>query len=538
MKRQVTTFAKHPLATGLILLAMVGGLLWRAAQMNGPDVVIDDAFISFRYATNLAQGNGLVFNPGERVEGYTNFLWTVLLALSQRAGLEIVWAAKLWAALAAAGSLLALYALGKSLFASTQARWLALVAPLVFAATACEARYVASGMETLFFGFWLVLGTALCLREAEPLLVGSVFALAALTRPEGVFYFGLVWGYCLFLQRLPGGGKYSRRAGVIRLLLGFGLLYAVYFLWRYSYYGYPFPNTYYAKTGGFSGARLERGWETLLQVIQRWQIGLALGLAALSLPGWRLQRAWLLVGSMVAATLAYFVYVGGDFIVWFGPRFLMPMYPFLLLLVVEGIRQLAGWKRFRPRLRQIAGGTLLACLLVLAWTGWPGRYFSLPNFATQMRAWKELGLWIEAHTPPQSRMATDAAGLIPYYSRRYTLDMFGLTDAHIAHVDIPGFGSGTAAHEKTDPLYILAQQPDCIASTWMDEQGRAVSAGLANVQAQFTAAYHLVAVAKVRAGPPLDGRWVIATSSYSTDLYQQGYVTGLFCREGALLDAP
>ena len=40
----------------------------------------DDAFISFRYARNLLEGHGLVFNPGERVEGYTNFLWVLELA--------------------------------------------------------------------------------------------------------------------------------------------------------------------------------------------------------------------------------------------------------------------------------------------------------------------------------------------------------------------------------------------------------------------------------------------------------------------------
>src|SRR5215208_1233784 len=50
--------------------------------------VIDDAFISFRYAANLAHGHGLVFNPGERVEGYTDFLWTVLIAAFMKVGID------------------------------------------------------------------------------------------------------------------------------------------------------------------------------------------------------------------------------------------------------------------------------------------------------------------------------------------------------------------------------------------------------------------------------------------------------------------
>ena len=48
--------------------------------------VQDDAFITYRYARNLARGEGLVFNPGERVEGYTNFLWTVMHWLPERYG--------------------------------------------------------------------------------------------------------------------------------------------------------------------------------------------------------------------------------------------------------------------------------------------------------------------------------------------------------------------------------------------------------------------------------------------------------------------
>ena len=46
----------------------------------------DDAFISFEYARNLAEGNGLVFNDGERVEGFSNLLWTLLLAAVHRVG--------------------------------------------------------------------------------------------------------------------------------------------------------------------------------------------------------------------------------------------------------------------------------------------------------------------------------------------------------------------------------------------------------------------------------------------------------------------
>lgn len=51
--------------------------------------LVDDAYISFRYAENLAAGHGLVFNPGERVEGWTSFLWVVILGLLSLVGLPL-----------------------------------------------------------------------------------------------------------------------------------------------------------------------------------------------------------------------------------------------------------------------------------------------------------------------------------------------------------------------------------------------------------------------------------------------------------------
>ena len=60
---------------------------WHAVSL--PPIVVDDAFISYRYAWNLVAGHGLVFNIDEYVEGYSNFLWVLLTAGALRCGLEI-----------------------------------------------------------------------------------------------------------------------------------------------------------------------------------------------------------------------------------------------------------------------------------------------------------------------------------------------------------------------------------------------------------------------------------------------------------------
>ncbi|MCY3959730.1 MAG: hypothetical protein OXG65_15775, partial [Chloroflexi bacterium] len=59
-----------PLLPWLALLGWLASVTW---------FISDDAFISFRYVRNLLEGHGLVFNPGEYVEGYTNFLWVLEL---------------------------------------------------------------------------------------------------------------------------------------------------------------------------------------------------------------------------------------------------------------------------------------------------------------------------------------------------------------------------------------------------------------------------------------------------------------------------
>ncbi|MEM8534389.1 MAG: hypothetical protein AAGF95_26315, partial [Chloroflexota bacterium] len=69
------------------LIALVLSVLVLTIQTLGA-WMLDDAFISFRYARNAWLGHGFVFNPGERVEGYTNFLWTALFVPIQSLGLE------------------------------------------------------------------------------------------------------------------------------------------------------------------------------------------------------------------------------------------------------------------------------------------------------------------------------------------------------------------------------------------------------------------------------------------------------------------
>lgn len=519
------------LLLNVVFLLTLAFLLSRAFAFYHPDGLIDDAYISFRYAENFADGKGLVFNPDERVEGYTNFLWTVLLAGTTRLGLNIITSSIVLAGACAIMVLWLLYRVGQKMMEVEGTPATIAVIPMVlWVAHGAVARYIVSGMETLLFTALLASALFTACYGRRPFLTGLLFGVAALTRPEGVLYGGGVWLWLLFVTPAP-----DRWRTAVYFLAGAAIIYAPYFLWRFTYYGYVFPNTYYAKASGFQWERLERGLEVLNYTINQSALLIpgVISLFAVAL----LRKNGRVVGLglvLIMITLLYFVYVGGDFVIWFGPRFLMPIFPIFFVLVALGIYAFVQ-RLSQPRVQ--TGLALTATVLVafhLYWFAWWTQWTNLATFGEQMRGWRELGSWLQAQYPPDTTIATDAAGLIPYYSGFVTLDMFGLTDAYIAHLQMPEMGSGTVAHEKYDPAYVLRQNPTCIISTYVTENGVPASAGLGAVQDEVLARYQLVAVAKKGGGVPEDGRWVIPTSTYSLDLFNSGYVTGAFCQEQPL----
>src|SRR5258708_30583827 len=91
---------------------------------------------------------------------------------------------------------------------------LAALPPLLYAAMGSQARYVVSGMETLLFGFLVVAAAYLLVMRDRPLTAGWVFALAAMTRPEGVMYAVLAGGLDLLGDRKSAAAAVRRPQGV------------------------------------------------------------------------------------------------------------------------------------------------------------------------------------------------------------------------------------------------------------------------------------------------------------------------------------
>ncbi len=260
MAKRLTTSAAWILGPGLPYAFISAAL---AAYALAHYWVCDDAFISFRYARHFAAGDGLVYNLGERVEGYTNFAWVVELGLLHRlTGVELPHLATTLSALCTVGTLAVTVLFARSTPLRSQRSVVVLVAFGWLALQRSSALWATSGLETRQLTFLVVLGAWLVWsargRSSRLAYASLVFGLASLTRPEGP----LLWGGALawyVTRHFPCARSMPRGRGLApiktadrwRPLLALGLpcgaLVAGHFLWRHAYYGDWLPNTYYAK---------------------------------------------------------------------------------------------------------------------------------------------------------------------------------------------------------------------------------------------------------------------------------------------------
>ncbi|MCS6880816.1 MAG: hypothetical protein RMK84_11890 [Oscillochloridaceae bacterium] len=449
------------------------------ASLIWPSWLSDDAFISFRYAQNLALGHGLVYNVGERVEGYTNFLWTVMAAGVLRLGGDLA----LWSH--ASGVLLGLlivvgtYRVAEPLIGPP---W-ALVAALLTGTSQSLLLYTArgSGLETgLFTLLALVGGGAYLTRERSGsrglAAAGLAFGLAALTRPEGLLLFALTALHAR-LTAAPGRqrGPAERWRATLPPLLVLGVpflaLFGPYFLWRLGYYGDLLPNTFYAKTGG-GLKQIERGLAYAGAFALTIGGPLLLVIAAPWLRSWRAALAsWRSYVLLVTLTYsAYIIVVGGDH--FRGERFFVPLVPWFALLIADGLATSIQTLPAPARLVRtlLALGLAAGSLAALARTA---------PFDTTIRGldesvwiWREIGWWLQDHSPPEASIAVAGAGAVAFYGQRTAIDMYGLTDRHIGRLQIAGMGEGVPGHEKRDPGYILHhRRPTYIPRIWDDYFG-------------------------------------------------------------------
>ena len=321
----------------LALLGWLSSVAW---------FLTDDAFISFRYTRNLLEGHGLVFNPGEYVEGYTNFLWILeLAAIWGVFGLRPEHAAP-WLSVAYTVGTVAAMLWWVVRLPSLRNRglvgWMALG---LLCSSATFAVWTSSGgLETRQFTFFIVTAVV-CLSlyrySRRGLLIASLsLAAAALTRPEGLMLAACCFGW-FAVQRVVSDRRINTRLvrDLIPLVAPFLILVAAHFLFRYAYYGEWLPNTYYAK---HVRPWYESGFRYLTAAALETGLYILLPLAFLALrTRWRMAQdgTYALALLCVAAHMAYLLPIGGDH---FEFRPLDFYWPLLAVPAAEGIALLGS----------------------------------------------------------------------------------------------------------------------------------------------------------------------------------------------------
>jgi hypothetical protein len=446
--------------------------------------VTDDAFISFRYSRHLVEGHGLVYNTSESppVEGYTNFLWVLWIALAELVGLDPRAFANVTSIVCGAVLILAVtrfarrtLALGKGSSVAL-ALFRATMPPVVVWAT--------GGLETMAFALacFLVFERLCAGPRARGAQAGIAALAASLLRADGPAYVLMILGAVALGWLRPLARAQLRQLVPCVAILVAGV--TVHVLWRRSYYHDWLPNTAYVKAG-LTALRLERGLKYL--------VVMCLTVPTLAL----VPLAGLVAGSRASALLrvrcalvalgvyAYAAFSGGDWMPM--ARFLLPAVPFVALSFAALLAAL-------PAAPRIGRGALLVTSAALVLHVLP--LFDLHVFPFAFRErfhfrWNdpvmlsEFKRWDKTFDMPKrmlfahslARYTTEAdsmpligIGIVGYYTEIQLLDQCGLVTPVVARRPTPP-ARASPGHDRYVPARFFLPARPTILRAWLAEPG-------------------------------------------------------------------
>ena len=433
MQRRVES--KDWLAIGAIVVV---GLIVRGLFMG---FTADDAYITLRYAENLARGNGFVFNLGERVYGTTTPLFTFILA-----GLSVLLdhplsVGKILNIVCDVAIAVILLGLGRRLSGQ---KWVGYLAGFLYAFNPVSVKWSALGMETSLYTLFICL--SFWQHGRQRFRSGYVFAgLATLTRIEGALAF-IVLLLADLLRR--------RRGALADALFGAApvLLWVVF---AYFYFGSPIPHSAFAKKVTYGGI-------PPLQVLQKivgkflfrgGPVTLSATLAAL------IGMFWVVMRDSRSRPILGWWFSYWIFLILAGARvhgwyFAPPMWVYVLSVGV-GAGKIVEWasgllRRFPvPSYVRTVGLGAVICILV-AISGWllKDRYAEVDSSIGlfERRVTRPIGMWLKSHAEPGDTVCLESIGAVAYYSGLYVLDEVGLVSPAVVPLNRgpergPNFGA-------------------------------------------------------------------------------------------------
>jgi len=453
--------------------------------------LFDDAMISMRYAKNLAKGYGLVWNPGgARVEGYTNFLWTIYMAFWHLFPISIT---KIALPIQISGMLFLI----SSLFLvrkiadhiSDGNKYVSMGAVLLTASYLPINFWALRGMETSVLGFIVLLVTwrflKLLKEKKFDTFLFVILGIAMLTRADFAFLFV---GITLFLIIAEPENK---KKNFLFAIFVFLLVAVGHTLFRWLYYGDILPNTYYAKMTGVSAIlRARKGlWEAVEFIYTMSPILFVLPFIYSVLHRKNVKVLFLLYVFLLQ--LFYSIYVGGDVWEWWGHfanRYLcivMPMFFILIFLMVNYLMEMVkGFRTDKTGSAAVLKNFCYVIILVFIVFQMHGGLRNLDIIRNELFGFSgvhveddkymvKVGLKLKEVTTPDAKIAVLWAGAIPYFSDRFSIDFLGKTDAFVSHLParVTTYKDFHPGHNKYNYDYSIGKlRPDVIAQLFNQKE--------------------------------------------------------------------
>jgi hypothetical protein len=407
------------------------------------EFVKDDAYISFRYAHNLVTGQGLVFNHGERVEGFTNFLWVFVLAPFEALGWDLFQVCEVLALVLGVACLATTWRM--TAWVSGDRRYASFLWGAMWLATSSSyVLWAKSGLEqplgTLLpiAGAWILWTARERVRpERRMLAAGLVMGAGCMTRPE-LHAMAILVGLPLVVDAVR-----ARRITRAQLLYVAGILAVTVpcHAFRYAYYGSFLPNTFYAKTSS-SALVWREGLRSLGELLAFNHTGYLAVLAPLAFVQRRRRLEIATMALVALAFMAFVVSVGADEMQWY--RLYLPALPFLCVLAALGLRnlleaalRLAARAREHPWAPLVAYGVGWAAVLLAARSSFAFTYKEVNGFNGHGDLagtfHPDLGKFLVRHERPGGLVAFQDMGSTPYHAPDLDfLDFVGLVDRTVA----------------------------------------------------------------------------------------------------------
>jgi hypothetical protein len=426
---------RHLLGTDVLVGATIV-LIAVLFRVSFSGITTDDAYITLRYARNLVQGLGFVYNAGERVLGTTTPLYTIILAAAGRFGLDMPLVGKWLNILAEVGTIGILFRVVRRL----GPRMLAWGVAFLFAISPYNVYYAATGMETGIYIFLLMLLMSLysCLQsnDASWWWFGIVAGLLVFTRMDGLLAIAAS-GFAWLITRQNKHWK-----GVAQSGLAFALVQVPWLIFATVYFGSPVPHSITAKALTYQSSN---AFSWLVDFLNAFAMrgswlggGLTICLILVGLVSVFLVRSrrWFAVFP-----IWFILYVGvftwaraGRFGWYYAP--LMPLvYLFIALAIYDVFRWIQNIPSMARALQSLK--PVFAVLLVPLLLGFAMASFSAIETDAKAEASFEreiarpLGNWLRAYTSSDSRVALESIGAVGWYSERYIVDEGGLVSERI-----------------------------------------------------------------------------------------------------------